>query len=416
MVTDKPSGLERTVFQKRSSGDGSDDSSLSYEDMNAELANVQNFLFLIAGPTASGKTTVQIDIMKLVGSINEVKIEQTREIRDVLDVGRVQITKQEYRDNCKAERYLVTNTTQYPDDQSKREYVSYGIPKGPFLENLLSQDAILTMTDPKFYKCFIKRMKKNLDRQRVIPIAIITDDRDDLQMRLDARDCSESERLRRLLQAEPQWEFYASRICQGEFPHIIVNNSPKSLRECQKGEKPSPIIRAETYAAINQTVKKTTEIVKFYRELRNNPMSAMQHDNAAVFDVNRAFLNYISFKFFGCCYDKVVEGCNNGNLKLNKSGERLTEIKQKTKNTTLVDHLFEHMTVSEAEADKQTGVLSIEFNDVISGAPHEDIQEIFRCIAPDYGRIIGNKIRYSISDKPSFDKRPYLCAIEMKIY
>lgn len=377
-------------------------------------------LFLLAGPTGAGKSTVQELLTKVMSkSIEDITKDQTRRQRAVVDPGRHSLSKKEFKKRRRDKMYLYWYKTEYCDSNGNPDLVLYGIPRESLLNKLGRSDTLLTLTDPASYHGFFDdKVINHVERiANVIPVVITTDIPEDLVTRLEGRTVGEQERERRLRQVQPQWAEYQD--IKGCVPHVIINNTPQSLRELPFDEAIPERVEADTYRSIDDSLRKFAGIVNFYRQVRHG-RSMM---GASKFDIHDLFLNYVSGAFFGTGYEEVVSSLRDGNLVgLNKSRDLVDRIKQATRNSAQVDHVFDRLTAQKCSLSPD-GVLTITFDDVLKRTSLDEGKKIFSEILPDYGYWVTNgkrpcsTRRFSLTDiRPGYEvsARPY--AIDMKLF
>ncbi|MBW2972050.1 hypothetical protein KY359_03360 [Candidatus Woesearchaeota archaeon] len=385
----------------------------------------QNNLFILAGPTGAGKSTVQDRVrQQILGELFSITKDQTRPQRAVVDSGRHAISKSEFKRRRGGNVYLYSYGTEYEDEHGEPEVVFYGIQRQRLEEKISRGDTLLTLTDPDSYNGFFDEqvLAQLRGSTNVIPVVITTEEPIDLTLRLEGRICDEEERQRRLRQAEPQWRFYKKLGEKGMVPHIIVNNTPQSLREALMELTPnSPIpqrVEGATYRTIDDAIRKFAGIVNFYKHIRQNQQMASR----ANFDVHDTYLNWVTGHFFGVRYSDMMKALTDHQpVKLKSSAELVNRIKQETRNSAQVDHIFEHLAVQDYNISND-GVLTFTFNDVIrSSNVVEEGKKVFESILPYYGwwvnqggRTCGIR-RFALTDRPEWDERSSLYAIDMKL-
>ena len=399
------SALRREVFQNRAK-------CLVTIRSASERSLPKNNLFVLAGPTGAGKTTVQQKVNDFLepGVLAHVDKDNTRPKRNVVDGAHIPITKEEYKRRKKANTYIHTYSTNYQNEQGDTKRVFYGIPREPLLEKLRSSDALLTLTDPSSYTTFKEVAEGLAEKVNVIPVIITTAKPDDLSLRLEDRLCSDEERARRLSQVRPQWEIF------NEFAeyvdHVIINNSPESLmrRRSRDDAKITQKIEGETHRAIDDTLRKFASIIKFYHDMKNNALYTSD-----VFDVHNAFMDRVCVQIFGIDYAGLTAKLkNNIPVGLNQSAQLIQRIKQETRKSTQVDHVFEQLAATSVRY--KDGIATIRFNDVIKKANPNDGKYIFSMILPEHGiwTECGTR-RYALTERPSENKKDDIYALDMKI-
>ncbi|MBN1544894.1 hypothetical protein JW898_05545 [Candidatus Woesearchaeota archaeon] len=395
------------------------------EQLGMAYALSQNNLFILAGPTGAGKSIVEMMVTHQInGELFSIRKDQTRQQRTVGDDDRRTISKSEFKRRRDDSKYLYSYVTKYSNESGEPEKVFYGIPRAEALDKTIRGDALLTLTDPGSYGGFFDEevVSQLKGLANVIPVVITTDTPEDLTLRLEGRICGEEERQRRLKQVEPQWEYYRELCAAGEAQHILVNNTPQLLREAIKQLTPEgkipPKAEGATYRTIDDTIRKFAGIVNFYKHIRQNQHMVSRNN----FDVHDTFLNWVTGHFFGVMYSEMMQSLKAGqHVKLKSSAELVNRIKQETRNSAQVDHIFDHLAVQDF-AIAEDGTLTFKFNDVIrSSNVVEEGKKIFEGILPRYGwwvndggRTCGTR-RYALTDRPSWDQRSNLYAIDMKL-
>lgn len=378
----------------------------------SERSLPKNNLFVLAGPTGAGKTTVQQKVNDFFepGVLAHVDKDNTRPKREVVDGAHVPITREEYKRRKKKDTYIHTYSTNYENEQGETKRVFYGIPRDPLLEKLRSSDALLTLTDPNSYTTFKEVAEGLAEKANVIPVVITTENPEDLSLRLEDRLCNADERDRRLKQVRPQWEIF------NEFAkyvdHVIINNSPESLMKIRSREeaKINQKTEGETHKAIDDTLRKFASIVNFYQHIKNTALYT-----GGVFDIHDAFRDWVCVHMFGMDYENLVGKLkSNMPVGLNQSAQLIQRIKQDTRKSTQVDHIFEQLAATSVRY--KDGIATVRFNDVIKKSNPTDGKYIFSMILPQYGiwTACGTR-RYSLTERPSEDRKDDIYAIDMKI-
>jgi guanylate kinase len=365
-------------------------------------------LFVLAGPTGAGKSTVYEMLEAFAPRIGHISKDNTRPIRDVVDKGHRFVSKTQFKKRHKTGAYIHTYETNYNDGSGDSKRVQYGIPKGDMLDLLKRGDAVLTLTDPKSYVDFLgdDRIRSSVEeRANIIPVIITTETPEDLKNRLWTRQCDDKERQRRLMQATIQWEEFNKYL--KDVAHVIINNTPQSLQDILSqlsdgksmpdNEKiPKEIVTA-TYSTIDDTVRKFAGIVNFYRDMRMSPSHAGSTD---LVNVHHSFIDWVCKSFFGVDYDTVRNEISGGKaISLTQSAELIEKVKQRTGKAAQVDHIFNNLVA--VGLTENEGRSLINFNDVLHGSGQEAGREIFKNILPEYGHWVDNDTtrRYSLTDK-----------------
>jgi guanylate kinase len=402
------SGVRAEVFQ---------DSARRLENLGRIDSLNKNILLVVGGPTGAGKSTVQSNLSHIVTGISSVQKEHTRPTRQHADPGRTYLSKRKFK--RKKGSYLYTYSTRYEDVKGEPETVLYGIPRDAFIAAARKGDAILTLTDPASYEGFFTRsiLSQLEPFVNVIPVILTTEAPRDLISRLNSRSCDKKERERRLKQVMPQHEFYKLLSAGQDVHHTLINNSPSELcdildRSPDKHDIPKEI-ESLTYKTIDDTVRKLAGIANFYRYLRKNP--GLKAEGAKL-DIHECYLNWVSTMFFGQKYSEVIAALNAGlNPRLDVAG-LVEKIKQDTMNATQVDHIFDHLKLVGHDVSN-TGVLRFVFNDVINSGNIEEGKKIFGEVLKDQGYWVKpNTRRFALTDRPSYDERSGLYAIDMILY
>ncbi|MBW2997046.1 hypothetical protein KY349_01755 [Candidatus Woesearchaeota archaeon] len=375
----------------------------------SERSLARNNLFVLAGPTGAGKTTVQQKVNDFfeLGVLAHVDKDNTRPKREVVDGAHIPITREEYKRRKKAGTYVHTYSTNYDNEKGQSKRVFYGIPKDPLLEKLRSSDALLTLTDPASYITFEAVAQELAEKANIIPVIITTDKPDDLTLRLEDRLCSPDERARRLKQASPQWDHFNEFA--NDVDHVIINNSPESLMRSRIREsKITQKIEGETHKAIDDTLRKFASIVHFYQYLKN-----AAHYTGNLFDVHNAFRDWVCVQIFGIDYTTLANNLKSSSTRvgLNQSAQLIQRIKQETRKSTQVDHIFGELAATSIRY--KDGIATVRFNDVIKKSNPTDGKYIFSMLLPQHGiwTECGTR-RYALTERPTEGD---IYAIDMKI-
>ena len=373
-----------------------------------------NNLFVLIGPTGSGKSTVQQRVEPFVSStLRHITKEQTRQKRDQLDPGREVVSKKLFKQRrAIGTYYLFEYKVNYSDNRGEPKSDLYGIPRRSFYDALTRGDAMLTLTDPRSFRGFFEEdLQREIGYIRTIPVIITADSPDDLVQRLSGRECDEGERQRRIKQAQDQWMFF--RDVAKTADHVIINNTLPDYRNLVRNQPEQSIpdvLMQDVKASIDTAIIKFANIVNFYRHLKETPMK-IDGD----FDVHRSYLDWVSSAFFGADYGYVVEALEEGkHLMLNQSRDLIERIKRETGNSLRVEGIFEKL-VARGVTNKR-GVIEIEFNDFVSTTGRDDGMKIVSSILPQYGiKLPCGKIRYSLTDRLRDDDREGVYAIDLKL-
>ncbi|MBT4541191.1 hypothetical protein HOC35_06795 [Candidatus Woesearchaeota archaeon] len=291
--------LAATIFQERYSPGSSD---VDYSSIGTKN------LFLLVGPVAAGKSTLLEYLTPHVANVGLFDFEKhtTRKTRVVLDGAHTYVPVHDFESKKRDGEYFFSYGTHYKDNTDKPKRVRYGLPHSN-LERLESLDGLLTLTDPNSFSEFLKTIR-DLDRtNNLVPILLTTSTHEHLSNRLAFRECSDEERVRRLLQAEPQWRHYNSVV--DIFPHVILNDSPHDLLGRDEITDEDGELKVETYKSIDRALTVLRNIIHYYK----------RPDVSGV-NVHHSYLDLVSNQFFGLPFGKlIVETEADRKIKFNQS-------------------------------------------------------------------------------------------------
>ncbi len=394
-------GVDREIFQERD----------TIQVPEAPYVFSENNLFVVAGPTGGGKSTLSERLVPLTTDIQFIYKDQTRPQRSVVDSGRNSISGAEFTRRSKRNIYAFEYETRYPDETGNVRRVQYGIPQEELLNKLSIGDCVLTLTDPSSFDALFKTdaFETVTGLANIIPIIVTTESENDLIARLRGRSVDEDERERRLLQVPDQWGFFAKTLQTA--PHVIINNTPSTLRQIGFDDTITPEARSDTIMAIDEAVSKFAGIVNFYKHMRKYQPVLSDSD----FDIHDVYLNWVSAQHFGTTYRSVQKAIEDGrNIGLKGHKELVDRIKGETRYSAQVDDLFSRLAVV-GVSESDNGVVSLRFNDVVETGNTQGGKEIFEKILSQYG--FWNKCgtrRFALTDRLAvYDSRSSHYALDM---
>ena len=102
-------GVDREIFQQRET--------VLVPEAPFQLSETN--LYVVAGPTGGGKSTLSERLLPLTSGIDFIHKDQTRPQRSVVDGARNPVSAAEFARQSKANRYAFEYETNYPDESGR---------------------------------------------------------------------------------------------------------------------------------------------------------------------------------------------------------------------------------------------------------------------------------------------------------
>ncbi len=262
-VTTEPSGLtlRDRLFPRFSLVPGV---SPGQTDETPQLPDARNYVFLIGGPTGSGKSA-------LVARLQKVEIasrEMTREKRPVGDEQDVTITRAQFEERDGFGNYLFRYSIPYSKDATGRPAL-YGFPRHN-LTLLEERDMVLMLGNPDAVRTAYDALTDV--GVSVVPILITPDTPQDLETRLALRETDDASRKSRIDIVRENFQKHIELAKDDVYSHVLHNNNSNRMRKewKHKHERISltdALVRS-TATRIDVTYARLSQVIAFYQAIK----------------------------------------------------------------------------------------------------------------------------------------------------
>ena len=234
------------------------------EQASAPEPKPKNYLFLIGGPTGSGKSS----LVARLQNVDTASREMTREKRPIDDERDVHITPGQFQERIGFGHYLFTYSIPYSTAVDGQP-AQYGFPISN-LTRLQERDMVLMLGNPDA----VERAYHSLTEVgvSVVPILITPDTLTDLEARLALRETDPAARQSRMGIIRENFEKHGALAREEVYGHVVHNNNSHRMRKDWKKTRErislsNSLVRS-TASRIDVTYGRLSQVISFYQAIK----------------------------------------------------------------------------------------------------------------------------------------------------